>query len=259
MRKLLASEKKQPILISFSGMDGAGKSTQIDALVNRLRAMGLRVQLITFWNDVATLTRFRESAGHAIFRGDKGVGSPSAPIERRDKNVRSPLMTCVRLCLYFLDALSLRRVTKAAFRSDSLVVFDRYVYDEIVNLPLHRWFARVYTRLLLRVVPRPHLAFVLDADPVEARRRKPEYPLEFLRLIRNSYLSLSESTGALTVIPPSTIDEAEREIFKHTLAILSNSATEHAAQRLDGALALEPLNARDQRRSPYATDTANQA
>lgn len=230
-------------LVSFSGMDGAGKSTQINALLKHLRSIGLRVLLISYWDDVATLTRFRESAGHAIFRGDKGVGSPSAPIERRDKNVRSPLMTCVRLCLYLLDAISLRHVVRTASRSKTdVVIFDRYVYDEVVNLPLDRWFIRGHARVLLWLVPRPAVAFVLDADPIEARARKPEYPLEFLRLIRRSYLTLSESTGVLTVIPPSTIDEAEKAVFKHTLAALSIPATRPETERL-----------------PYATDSANQA
>ena len=223
-------------LISFSGMDGAGKSTQIGALLNHLRAMGLRVLLITFWNDVASLTQFRESAGHAVFRGDKGVGSPSAPIDRRDKNVRSPLMTWVRFCLYFLDTVSLRRIIRVASRSEAdVVVFDRYVYDEIVNLPLDHWYVRVYARVLLWLVPRPDIAFVLDADPAEARARKPEYPLEFLRLIRQSYLALSESTGAKTVIPPSTIDQTEKEIFKQTLAILSIPAGRHEREGLERA------------------------
>lgn len=237
-------DRTEPVrLISFSGMDGAGKSTQISALVNRLRSMGLRVRLVTHWDDVATLTRFRESAGHVIFRGDKGVGSPSAPIERRDKNVRSPLMTCVRLCLYLLDALSLRSVVKAARRSEiDVVIFDRYVYDEVVNLPLDRWFIRGYARLLLWLVPRPDVAFVLDADPVAARARKPEYPLDFLRLIRRSYLALNESTGVLTVIPPSTIEEAEKAIFEHALAAISIPASRRETERL-----------------PYATDAANQA
>jgi thymidylate kinase len=39
--------------VSFSGIDGAGKSTQIDALCLRLKGDGLRVLLIRFWDDIA--------------------------------------------------------------------------------------------------------------------------------------------------------------------------------------------------------------
>ena len=74
-------------LVSFSGIDGSGKSTQIEALRARLEKDGLRVLLITFWDDIARLTGLREATGHRIFKGDKGVGSPSAPINRRDKKV----------------------------------------------------------------------------------------------------------------------------------------------------------------------------
>jgi len=73
-------ENIQPDFISFSGIDGAGKSTQIEALCARLRQDGLRVQLIRFWDDIARLTRFRETTGHIVFKGDKGVGSPSASL-----------------------------------------------------------------------------------------------------------------------------------------------------------------------------------
>ena len=61
-------------LISFSGIDGAGKSTQIEALCDRLKQDGRHVRIIRFWDDIASLTRFREAAGHTIFKGDKGVG-----------------------------------------------------------------------------------------------------------------------------------------------------------------------------------------
>src|SRR5260370_42405111 len=94
------------VFVSFSGIDGAGKTTQIVALSSRLTQEGLRVKIIRFWDDVARLTRVRETSGHAIFKGDKGVGSPNAPINRRDKNVQSPFMTPVRLFLYCVDAVS---------------------------------------------------------------------------------------------------------------------------------------------------------
>ena len=75
--------------VSFSGIDGAGKSTQIANLRARLQDAGMRVALITFWDDVARLKRIREGAGHTLFKGEKGVGSPEKPVNRRDKNVRS--------------------------------------------------------------------------------------------------------------------------------------------------------------------------
>jgi thymidylate kinase len=205
-----------PKFISFSGIDGAGKSTQILALYKQMRERGLRVRLIAFWNEIARLTRLRESTGHTIFKGDKGVGTPTAPINRRDKNVRSWPMTCLRLFLYFVDAVSARAAMKRARRSDAdVVVFDRFVYDELANLTLSNPLIRVYVRMILAIVPRPHISFLLDADPAQARTRKPEYPIEFLHINRRSYLEMSELAGGMTVIAPQPIEEVKMEILRH--------------------------------------------
>lgn len=214
-------ENRRTRFVSFSGIDGAGKSTQIQALCAHCETMGLRVRSIAFWNDVARLTRVREGAGHRVFKGDKGVGTPAAPVNRRDKNVRLPLMTAVRLFLYFLDAVSLRLTVESASRSDAdLVIFDRYIYDELANLALHNPAMRAYVWLILKLVPRPDIVFLLDADPAEARARKPEYPLDFLYCNRNSYLALSNLAG-ITVIAPMPAREVELEILKHALKDLS--------------------------------------
>lgn len=220
------------LCVSFSGVDGAGKSTQIEALRAAAEAAGLRVRQVRFWDDIACLTGLRETSGHTIFKGDKGIGSPDRPINRRDKNVRSWPMACVRLFLYSLDAVSTRLAVSKAQRSGAdLVIFDRYIYDELANLALSNPFMRAFTRLVMMVVPRPAVSYILDADPVQARARKPEYPLEFIYVNRQAYFDLSQLIGGMTMIPPGPIEEVKREVLRHAEQALSQrSGAEPIAQ-----------------------------
>ncbi len=224
-------ESRRTVLVSFSGIDGAGKSTQIEALSSRLAQDGLRVRVVRFWDDIARLKDIREASGHRIFKGDRGVGSPSAPINRRDKNVQSGLMTCVRLFLYFVDAVSTRRMVGRMLRSGfDLVIFDRYTYDELANLNLRNPLMRAYAQLLMKFVPRPHISYLLDADPVQARARKPEYPLEFLHANRNAYLALANLLGAITVIRPGAVEDVEAEVMAYAVKKLSYEVAKHAKE-----------------------------
>src|ERR1700751_854266 len=167
-------------VVSFSGIDGAGKSTQIEALCRSLRARGFDCALYTFWGDVLAFSKLRERISLRAFKGDEGIGSPDKPILRRDKNVTTWYMTIFRLFLYMLDAFSLSVAVSRSAESDTdFLIFDRYIYDELTNLPMKNPAVRLYIRALLRFIPRPDLALFLDADPEAATTRKPEYPLEF--------------------------------------------------------------------------------
>jgi thymidylate kinase len=211
-------------IVSFSGIDGAGKSTQIGALQSRLSELGLRSMVLTFWDDIVVLGRFRETISHTAFGGDKGVGSPEKPISRRDKNVTSTHVIGARLFLYFLDAIYLRFFCLTLRKTEAdVVIFDRYIYDELANLPLDHWFARAYVRLILSLVPTPDIAYLVDADPAAARERKPEYPLEFLRQNRECYLALSSLAGNMTVIEPLSVEAAEARMMDAWLGVRSPS------------------------------------
>lgn len=212
-----------PLLVSFSGVDGAGKSTQIASLKNRLEQAGLRVRVITFWDNIACLTGLREDAGHRVFKGDKGVGSPEAPITRRDKNVQSWPMSCIRLLLYLLDAFSTRAMVRdvTSAMAEDVIIFDRYMYDELANLNLRNPLIRAYIRILMKFVPRPDVSYVLDADPVKAHLRKPEYPLDFVILNRQAYRNFAAIVGGMAIIAPGPVEEVKREVLRHAVTALA--------------------------------------
>lgn len=201
---------KRPLLISFSGLDGSGKSTQIENLQERLAAAGLKVRRLTFWDDIVVATHYREGFVHKVYGSEKGIGAPNKPVRRRDKNVRAWYLTIARHGLYLLDAIHLRTTVHKALKSGAdAVILDRYIYDELANLPLERPMTLAFLRFIQKIVPLPDIAYLLDADPETAHRRKPEYPVDFMHKCRAAYYRLAALLGNITIIPPLPLAEAK--------------------------------------------------
>jgi thymidylate kinase len=222
--------RHKPVLISFSGLDGAGKTTQIENLHTVLASVGLRSSVRAFWDDAVVLARYREGFVHRVYRSERGVGAPGRPVARRDKNVRRWYLTALRHLLYLLDAINLRRVVARARKSGAdAIIFDRYTYDELANLPLKYRASRQFARLLAWIAPSPDVAFFLDADPETAVARKPEYPLEFMRQCRASYHQLAELLRTPIMIPPLPLPQAKLAVANAVLNLLLESQRQESA------------------------------
>ncbi len=224
-----------PLLITFSGVDGSGKSTQIENLRSALHAAGLKTSLLAFWDNVVVGVKYREGFVHKVYKSERGVGAPGKPVNRRDKNMRGWHLTLARHFLYLLDAINLRRVIRKAKRSNvDVVILDRYIYDELSNLNLSNTLSRSFIKCVHWFVPRPDLAYLLDADPVAAYARKPEYPVEFMRKCRQAYFELASLLDVMTIIPAMELPEAKLAVLKAAELVLAVSG--HVRDLVSGSL-----------------------
>ena len=199
-------------LISFSGIDGAGKSTQIAALRDSLSARGWKVVQLAFWDDAAILPRFRAGVSLRVLVNSRDSQESSL---RNDKNVRAWYLTLIRSAFYLLDALHLRGVVRRTMRSGpDFIILDRWSYDQLVHIKSRRWLARTYIKTVLALAPSPDVALLLDAAPDEAFQRKPEYPLAFLHQYRQDFLALKTFVPRLQIISPGSIHEVQRRILE---------------------------------------------
>lgn len=205
--------RTRPLLITFSGIDGSGKSTNIATLAAWLTGAGLRVREASFWDNVVVLPRLREKLTQRLFRGEMGIGAPERPVHRRDKNLQPWYATLGRCVLFLLDAIHLRWLARGMLSSDAdIVIFDRYLYDQLAILPIQQKAVRIYARLLCKLVPRPDIAYLLDADPEAAFIRKPEYPLAFLKQYRRSYFLVSQLVEGITLVHALPLEETIRRV-----------------------------------------------
>jgi thymidylate kinase len=204
----------RPVLITFSGVDGSGKSTQIERLHSALLERHFQVKRLAFWDDVVVLPRLRGEVTHKVLGGEQGIGEPGKPVRRNDKNARRWYLTLARSPFYLFDAISLRRVVRRARGSNpDVIIFDRYIYDQIAHIP-NNWIGRLARRFLLKLAPAPNIAYLLDADPEVATARKPEYPIDFVRKYRNDYFDLRPLAPELLVIPPGTVEVVGARILQ---------------------------------------------
>lgn len=207
----------RPFLITFSGIDGAGKTTQISHLSSHLQKQGLRLLRFSFWDHVAVWSEMRAGVGHRAadsWRADRMTQRSFAP--KNNKHVRKWYLTAARLGFCLLDVARLQRLLASPLvRNSDVVIFDRYMYDQIANVSSRSYAARIYSKMLLKQTPAPDLAFVLDASPPAAFLRKPEYPMEFMYESRQRFLHLLELIPHLNIISDTGEENVRREILLH--------------------------------------------
>jgi len=177
---------RKSVSVSFSGVDGAGKSTQIERLVADL-SRDHRVEVLwnplTFWPQSALSQlprqfRRRLGEGRPALVERRSASTGTQVLERADVRVAGAFTTAFWLVVGSVaavsSAFSLRRRLRAS--QADIVILDRFRLDTIVKLQY--WYADVPARLLARIVlrlaPAPSLELLMRVRPEDAYARKAE-------------------------------------------------------------------------------------
>jgi thymidylate kinase len=199
------------VLLTFSGLDGSGKSTLIAGLRDVLESAGRPVVVLTMYDHVGVYAAVRilrdrlmgrprqpsAPATDAVVPGEGADAAVEAPVGRLTALIRSRR---VRRIAYALD-LGLFRVYRAYQEQarGRILILDRYFYDSIIELA--EGVSEAELLALLRWVPTPDVPIYIDAAPEVAFARKREYSVERLTERARLYRTLFAAVDGALVVP----------------------------------------------------------
>lgn len=182
--------------VTFSGPDGSGKTTHAQALIAALRLAGIKTTYV--WNRggstglLGLVSRLRRA------RAQDTTSTRESAVARRRRRLANPAVRLAWAWLVAADQVAtyVARVIIPA-RLGRVVVADRYAYDTAAEmdatLPPDDRLSRLAIRAMLALTPRPHLPYLVTADPhVAQSRRSDEGLLTDACAERGRYRALAE-------------------------------------------------------------------
>ena len=209
VRSTIRRRPRHPVVVAFSGLDGAGKSSQAGALRDAL--LELDVDTAVVWSPLGgnltleliarPLKRLLRSLRFGPFAGlaeRSGSGHVMSNPEGQSHGPGPRFVTQTWATLVMvLNLLSQRRaVMRHTLGGRRVVVFDRHVLDSVVRLRFLYGAAgssRIQLSLVNAIAPKARFAYMLEIRPEIAFSRKPDdWTLDQLRRQGELYKEHSE-------------------------------------------------------------------
>ncbi len=205
------------VLVTLSGMDGAGKSTLTAAIRAHLEAAGLpaRHEIVRIGRDTAALDRIAAPVKRVLRRGEPIADHLAAGDAGNDTADREPDLTPRRGVAWIWaavvaaqNALHCRGIARR--RRYESIVADRWLVDHLIDFEFRYGRHGLADRILRTGVPRPDLAFLIEIDAATSALRKPgdQVPAVLARM-EERYPVLAAEFGLIQVDGTAPREEVE--------------------------------------------------
>jgi len=215
----------RPAIVSFSGLDGSGKSTQVAALRDTLAGLGAPADLQ--WAGFKTGSSVR-AALPVLDRSlrTRGRGSDPAPPPR----ARDPLVPAACLghplgqhlwmfTVVGVNVINLWRHVLTPRRGAKVLIFDRFSPDAAVKLDFHygcnRQFDIRWQRAVFAVLsPKPDVGFLVAVSSDVAYERRQEQSPEELSVMSRLYDEQVPRFGLVRLDGTEPADQLSQRVVK---------------------------------------------
>lgn len=228
-------------IVTFSGLDGSGKSTQAEMLRSSLERLGY--EPVIKWTKIARSSWLKALVkpvqavmrlrGRTTLESDRTIVTGDGPIvldpeqaAAKDLRKRSRFLTHAWTTLVAVtNARDHRRSIRRHIRAGRIVISDRYTLDTAAHLRYRYGVDKTFKfqSMLNRIVsPSPAASYFLDVSPEAAYARKAEqYEVSDLELLRRLYLEEAERAHVAVIPGGEPADELGRWIARDVWRAIS--------------------------------------
>ena len=196
-------------IITFSGVDGSGKSSQLAFFQKELESTGVKAayfHAVHFSLPQAAKRLFQREARHP---GDAKAVTKS-----------SGAGILLRKVVLLFDLFRFHRYLKRLERSGiNHLISDRYFYDSLVNIAYldGTSLSTPYANFAARFIPKPDKAFFLSVSPeaIMCRERAPEQGLQYLKDKQALFQEATTLWGFITIDGNAPLNDVRTAVSAH--------------------------------------------